>query len=76
LRIDFAKGKVYNVKQVSDLFTKISNPSLSDTEQKDSIIHTLSPFEFCYGQYLLVISFIFKQMDEIRENQKLSNITE
>jgi hypothetical protein len=38
LKLDFTKGKTYNIKQVNYWFSKIPNPSLSNTEQKNSII--------------------------------------
>jgi hypothetical protein len=36
----------------------IKTPNLSNVEHKNSIIDMLSPFEFCYGRYLLNISSI------------------
>jgi hypothetical protein len=49
LKLDFSKGKIYNVKQVNDWFSKILNQILSNTERKDNIIEMLSLFEFFYG---------------------------
>jgi hypothetical protein len=46
MKLDFTKGKIYNVKQVNDWFNNISNARFSNTEQKVFIITMLSFFEF------------------------------
>jgi hypothetical protein len=52
LKVDFTKGKTYNVNKVNDWFNKIPNPSLSNTERKNNIINMLSLFKFSYAKHL------------------------
>jgi hypothetical protein len=59
MKFYFTKGKKYNVKQVNDWFNKISNPSLSNTEQNNNNIEMLSLFEFCYIKFISDDSYIF-----------------
>jgi hypothetical protein len=56
LKFNFSRSKAYNEEKVNDWLSKIPNPSLSNTEEKDNIMEILSLFKFRYGKYLSDIS--------------------
>jgi hypothetical protein len=53
LKLDFTKGKQYNVKQVNDWLNKIPNPSLSNAEQKNSTM-------ICYHLLNFIMEDVFR----------------
>jgi hypothetical protein len=74
MKLDFTKGKQYNITQIDNWFNTITNPSELDTNLKNNIFSMLGSFEYSYGKYLSDVADIFKRYDESNEKKKEKEI--